>query len=432
MLYRCDSIMRRSRRNPAQLSDASQASWREKTLNAQLERASETDKANWNGFCEIESEPAFFNVMLHDFGVKGVKIQEVISLDEKLLAFIPRPIYGLIFLFRWSEEDPNKQEQSCPEGVWFANQATHNACASVALLNIINNIPNANLGDELQQFRDFTADLSPALRGYAVINFSFVKQIHNSFARKIDILNGDLHMKSEAASRKRKRVAKGTTDESEAGYHFIAYVPIGDCLWKLDGLERQPEKLANLDGGDWVLKAKPDLEARMVGREGANDFAVMSLVEDPLATLVPRLAENVAALQAITKHLQSIKTSSEDSLSRDKCEDLSKDFVDGPDLGYGLDQGMIDKALVSKSTMKTLQCSDYSVLVTHRFELLAAQGSICSSIKEEQESRRSDQERATRRRHDIEPLSIQLLRALSHQSPKQGSHRKPKVKKKRK
>lgn len=33
-----------------------------------------------------------------------------------------RPVYGLIFLFKWTEEDPDKQEQSCPEGVWFANQ----------------------------------------------------------------------------------------------------------------------------------------------------------------------------------------------------------------------------------------------------------------------------------------------------------------------
>lgn len=35
---------------------------------------------------------------------------------------ISRPVYGLIFLFKWIEEDSEKQEQSCPEGVWFANQ----------------------------------------------------------------------------------------------------------------------------------------------------------------------------------------------------------------------------------------------------------------------------------------------------------------------
>ena len=32
-------------------------------------------------------------------------------------------MYGLIFLFKWIEEDPDKLEQSCPEGVWvgFSN-----------------------------------------------------------------------------------------------------------------------------------------------------------------------------------------------------------------------------------------------------------------------------------------------------------------------
>lgn len=33
-----------------------------------------------------------------------------------------KPIYGLIFLFRWREDDPDKQEAICPERLWFANQ----------------------------------------------------------------------------------------------------------------------------------------------------------------------------------------------------------------------------------------------------------------------------------------------------------------------
>lgn len=33
-----------------------------------------------------------------------------------------KPIYGLIFLFRWREDDPEKQEATCPDGIWFANQ----------------------------------------------------------------------------------------------------------------------------------------------------------------------------------------------------------------------------------------------------------------------------------------------------------------------
>ncbi|KAI9822359.1 MAG: Ubiquitin carboxyl-terminal hydrolase bap1 [Pycnora praestabilis] len=56
--------------------------------NAPSAAATEDDKKRWKGFCEIESEPAFFNVMLKDFGVRGVKIQEVFGLEDELVAFL--------------------------------------------------------------------------------------------------------------------------------------------------------------------------------------------------------------------------------------------------------------------------------------------------------------------------------------------------------
>lgn len=31
---------------------------------------------------------ALFNVMLREFGVKGVQVQEVVSLDEEMMAFL--------------------------------------------------------------------------------------------------------------------------------------------------------------------------------------------------------------------------------------------------------------------------------------------------------------------------------------------------------
>lgn len=63
------------------------------------------------------------------------------------------------------------------------DKTINNACASVALLNIINNVPNIELGDHLRAFKNFTASFSPASRGDAIGNFDFVKKIHNSFAR---------------------------------------------------------------------------------------------------------------------------------------------------------------------------------------------------------------------------------------------------------
>jgi hypothetical protein len=60
-----------------------------KDFDPPYEAASEQEKADWDGFCEIESDPSIFNLMLNDFGVRGVKVQEVFGLDEEMLMFLP-------------------------------------------------------------------------------------------------------------------------------------------------------------------------------------------------------------------------------------------------------------------------------------------------------------------------------------------------------
>ena len=58
------------------------------------------------------------------------------------------------------------------------------------------------------------------------------------------MLNGDLHLKNEAESKKTKSTqGKANGGEAESGFHFIAFVPIRGKVWKLDGLERQPQIL---------------------------------------------------------------------------------------------------------------------------------------------------------------------------------------------
>lgn len=58
----------------------------------------------------------------------------------------------------------------------------------------------------------------------------------------MDMLNADLLLQNEATAKKgKKRTA--FEDESEGGFHFIAFMPIDHQLWKLDGLERQPMSL---------------------------------------------------------------------------------------------------------------------------------------------------------------------------------------------
>jgi Ubiquitin carboxyl-terminal hydrolase, family 1. len=60
----------------------------------------------------------------------------------------------------------------------------------------------------------------------------------------MDMLNSDLQLKNEATWKRSRMLKKSHTPaDSEAGFHFIAFVPAMGKVWKLDGLERQPQAL---------------------------------------------------------------------------------------------------------------------------------------------------------------------------------------------
>jgi len=82
------------------------------------------ERQNWKGWVELESDPALFNYIMRKYGVQDVKIQEVFGLDDECMAYVPKPIYGMIFLFKYHDDDAENLEdsQKCPKHVWFANQ----------------------------------------------------------------------------------------------------------------------------------------------------------------------------------------------------------------------------------------------------------------------------------------------------------------------
>ncbi|KAL4973246.1 ubiquitin carboxyl-terminal hydrolase [Aspergillus desertorum] len=374
--------------------------------------ASKDEKASWNGFCELESEPALFNVMLREFGVRGVKVQEVVSLDNELLALLNKPVYGIIFLFRWREDDPEKQEASCPDGLWFANQTASNACASVALLNIVNNIEGADLGENLRSFKDFTMSFTPALRGDAINNFEFVKRIHNSFARRMDMLNSDLQLKYEAAS-KRHRLKKSGHEEHEAdaGFHFIAFVPALGKVWKFDGLERQPQALGVFDPeSDWLNLVKPNIEARM--DKYGIEFSILSLVRDPLPDLIDRLAVNIKQLQTIERTISSHNPEVVSDVSS-AVGPLNGNTLLGPDESYGVTEKVFNKATMPAEEAEKYLGFSVDEILKHRTDLVRAQLELLTAIREEQQSQRADEEYAEGRRYDYGPAIRTWLRFLA-------------------
>ncbi|RJE26656.1 ubiquitin carboxyl-terminal hydrolase [Aspergillus sclerotialis] len=373
--------------------------------------ASTVEKDTWNGFCEIESEPALFNVMLREFGVKGVRVQEVVSLDEEMMAFLNKPIYGLIFLFRWREDDPDKQEAICPERLWFANQTANNACASVALLNIVNNIDGIDLGENLQQFKDFTMRFTPALRGDAINNFEFVKRIHNSFARKMDILNSDLHLRNETTAR-RSHSSKGNRDsDNDGGFHFIAFVPVEGKVWKFDGLERQPQALGEYSQEDWLDLVKPNILTRMAEyEEDQIEFSILSLAKDPLVDLVGKLAANVKCLEIVQ---QRLKTHEEGSSNHELVASLLENTILVPDESYGLTRVDIDEAVVTSEQMEEYGNCTIDGLIQNLQKLSTSQCDLRATIKEEQQSRQADDDYAFGRRYDYGPAVRLWVRFLA-------------------
>ncbi|KAI0542400.1 ubiquitin carboxyl-terminal hydrolase [Xylaria digitata] len=275
------------------------------------------ERKEYRGWVELESEPAFFNAMLQDLGAKSLKVQEMFALDEVILAGLPKPVYGLIFLYEWTNEDEsNEARQACPENLWFGNQTTANACATVALMNIIMNARSVEFGPELEEFRSKTKLLPPPHRGHALDTNDFIRAIHNSVARRNDLLSEDLLLDNqfEAASKKktppkrRKKIVKNTKNKRnsknskyEAGtYHYIAFVPVDGQVWELDGLENMPLCLGPYTGEAWLGVASEAIQNRM--RRQNNDFLsfnLLAICQSPLVTISRNLATSFATTKAL-------------------------------------------------------------------------------------------------------------------------------------
>ncbi|KAA8898817.1 ubiquitin carboxyl-terminal hydrolase [Sphaerosporella brunnea] len=234
----------------------------------------------WPGWASIESEPAVFQALLRALGTSGCQVQELYSLDDEESLRALNPALGIVFLFRWKPEVDDEVEVSCPEGVWFANQVIDNACATIALLNIVFN-SDAIISEELRNLKDFTAPLTPAMKGLAVANSARLRDQHNSFAREHEKLAVDLNFEEVAATKPKLAVRNvGDDDDGENHvYHFIAYVHVVDTLYELDGLRKAPVKIKTCPKEDWTVHAGARILERVARYpEGEIEFSAQAVV----------------------------------------------------------------------------------------------------------------------------------------------------------
>lgn len=204
-------------------------------------------------------------------------MEELYGLDESLMIDLA-PIYGFIFLFKWDPSVESKRKKQAlepseiPKGTFFANQTIQNACATQALLSILLNVPPTapiELGNDLLNFRDFSQELTPEMRGEAIGSNELIRRVHNSFARPEMALVADTPQKR-------------STDKEDP-FHFVSFLPIGDMLFEFDGLKPAPIPHGQC-GDDWTASALKAIAEKIDGIQKSSDdeirFNLMAVIKD--------------------------------------------------------------------------------------------------------------------------------------------------------
>ena len=129
-----------------------------------------------DGWCTIESDPGVFTELLSAFQVKDVQLDELYSLDDDTLKSMGK-IHGLIFLFKWQKAPEGSAPPVISEDptIYFANQTVNNACATQALIQILLNKDDIEVGPELSMLKEFTAEMPSDMRGEAISNSESVR-----------------------------------------------------------------------------------------------------------------------------------------------------------------------------------------------------------------------------------------------------------------
>lgn len=252
-----------------------------------------------------------------------------------------------------------------------------------------------------------------------------------SFPRKMDMLNIDLGLQNSYDDRRKSKQAakpstKKTTNkksgavvteddwaEDEAAFHFSAYVPIDGELWKLDGLDRQPQRLEKFDSSsDWLSVATPILEKQMTEyAAGDIEFVLLSLVRDPLIMLRADLARNVKSLQAVERRLDSIQ--SEWRAFLESGSDVAAEVMLDQDPTLGITEEAIADAVMEADTAESVDGTSAEKLTKLRQELVTSQHNLRRMTLEEIESAADDDRKANERRCDYGPAIYTWLKMLA-------------------
>lgn len=322
------------------------------------------------GWCTIESDPGVFTELISKIGVKGVQVSEVYELDSGAMESM-KPVYGLIFLFKWIKDDKdNRATLNIPE-VFFAKQVISNACATQAILNVLLNRPDIDLGPILTNYKEFAQCLSAEFRGEQMGNCEEIKIAHNKFARPEPFV-----FESKAA----------TKDDDV--YHFIGYVPVGSNVYELDGLKNGPILLGEYKNDNWLDVARPAIQERMQ-RYASKEirFTLLALVKSRQDVFTEQLAE-------LKKQQEDIESKLKNTVDSEKKKSLEEKLN-----GIGDQQKTVQMQLDDEKQVRAAWAAEnvrrqhsYIPFIFNLLKILAEKGKL-KELREEGKKKMEEREK---------------------------------------
>ena len=312
---------------------------------------------------ELESDPGVFSLLIEDYGVRGVKVEEIYDISRK----IETKVYGFVFLFRYVlgdrrarkaardliSEDTYVYDTDMVNDMFFAHQIINNSCATHALLSVLLNCEDVDLGPNLTRLKKFSKGLDPESKGLAISNVLELSCAHNKHAKPSQLTV------SPMVSARRGSVMSSAHALLPETYHFVSFVPINGRLIELDGLKELP-----IDHGPWDEKEEwTDLFQRTVSERLARSpdclFNLMAVVPD----LIPEISEKLKSLQSKMDELleQAIKLAKtvaenemQSSSSQTPCTPVKQENKTG-ETGQDKEEGGNDNRPKDSTTADSVQ-----------------------------------------------------------------------------
>ena len=185
---------------------------------------------------QIENNPSILTQLIKNIGVKGIQVEEILSLES--LENLNTPIYGLIFLSKYIENKsytPNILS-TWDKDLFFSKQIIENVNAIQSLLAIIfNNDDKIDLSPDLKELKLSMNEMNPITKGLTITNCEKIKNEQN----KLISLTNDLNKNDEDV------------------YHFVTIINFKKNVYELDGLQEGPILLEqDVEFNNWTKTIK--------------------------------------------------------------------------------------------------------------------------------------------------------------------------------